>query len=419
MTSVTTSTENPSTPKTDGRPCLEHRRGSMNAVAAIWAVLRRELGARIPTSGYVWSTLIFAAVAFASPYLTSIGGSDDEPVRIAVTSEGRQLTETLEAGGIEVEITAAQQDAEALLREESVDAVLMRAGTGIEGWTLLGDTSISPASLDAVQSAITTQRLIEVAQDAGVSPDEFSVAAEQSTVRTELLDPDGGDLPEILFALGSGAVIVFVILLWGATMASDVAQEKATRVVEIIIATIKPWQLLTGKIFAITIVGLLQVAIALAAAYAGLELFADGIDLSFLSPQVLTAGLIAVLIGVPLLAMLMAAMAARVEHADDLGTATQPVYLLLMAPFAAAVFAVFRAPDGLVMQVLSLAPVTNLFAMPARIAQTDVPVWELGASAVMALLAFATSVVIAGRIYSGSILRAGGPVSLRQSLAVQ
>lgn len=416
---MTTPTETTSVPTTDDRPRLEHRRGSMNAIAAVWAVLRRELGARIPTSGYVWSSLIFAAFAFASPYLTSLGGSDDGTVRVAVTSEGQQLTETLHANGIDVETTSSQHDAKALLRNENVDAVLVRAAAGAEGWTLLGDTSISPASLDAVQSAVTTWQLTAVARDAGVSSNELAVAAEQSTVRPELLDPDGDNMPEILFALGSGAVIVFVILLWGATMAADVTQEKATRVVEIIIATITPWQLLTGKVFAITIVGLLQVAIALAAVYAGLELFADGLGLSFLSPHVLTAGIIAVVIGVPLLAMLMAAMAARVEHADDLGTATQPVYLLLMAPFAAAVFAVFRAPDGLAMQILSLAPVTNLFAMPARIATETVPAWELGTSAAMALLAFAASVFIAGRIYSGSILRAGGTVSLRQSLASQ
>lgn len=404
---------------TDRRPSLELRRGSMNAVAAVWTVLRRELGARIPTSDYLWSTLIFAAFAFVGPYLISLGGSDDDTVRIAVTSESQQFTDELDAIGVDVEVTTSREDAEELLRDETVGAVLTTSASESGGWTLLGDTAVSPATVDSVQSAITTQHLTSLVAEAGFSSGEISAAIEQSAVQTALLDPDGDNMPEILFSLGSGAVIVFVILLWGATMASDVTQEKATRVVEIIIATIKPWQLLTGKIFAITIVGLLQVTITLAAAYAGLELFASGLDLSFLTSQVLVAGIISVLIGVPLLSMLMAAMAARVEHIDDLGAATQPVYLLLMAPFAATVFAVFRAPDGLAIQVLSMAPVTNLFAMPARIATGSVPSWELSVSTAVALLAFAVSIFVAGRVYSGSILKSGGTVSLLQSLARQ
>ncbi|HLR57515.1 MAG TPA: ABC transporter permease [Beutenbergiaceae bacterium] len=395
------------------RPQL--RRVSANPARSVWAVLRRELGARLLTSGYVWSTVVFAAMAFLGPLLLP-ATADDNAAPIAVTGDAAHLAPALEAAGIEPATVSSRAEGEALLREEVVDAVLVADSEGA-GWVLLGDTSVPPHLIATVETLASLDALRALALGSGASPSDLHTASASAEVTTEVLNRDGDSKMDVLVALAFGLIIVFVIVLWGATMATDVVQEKATRVVEILVATIRPWQLLAGKVAALTVIGLVQISVVAAAGLAGMYFFAGGVDLTILSAPVAVTGVVSVLIGVPLLAALMAAMAARVEHQEDLGAATQPVYLLVMTPFAAAVYAGLSAPTGMAMRLLSLAPITNIFTMPARVAATPVPAWELSLSFLVGLAALAAVIWLAGRIYSGSILRAGSTVALRDALA--
>lgn len=401
------------------RPLLERRSNAAKSLGNVWAVLRRELGARMFTSAYLWSTLIFALMSFAGPFLLTLSSDNKVPV-IALSPESAPLEiglETLTGDSLEIVMVDSSADGERALRDGSISALLARSAPDSDTvWSLVSAKSVDTDLLSAVEKVLSTQALSSMLLEAGVTPEDISAGIADSSVAATSLAPDGGTQWEILLALGFGAVTVFVIILWGATMAADVVQEKATRVVEIIIATIKPWQLLAGKVISITFVGLLQVAVILVASYFGIERFGDGIDLSAISLDVIITGMLCVALGVPLLSMLMAAMAARVEHQDDLGTATQPVYLLLTAPFAAAVFVGLNAPDGWVLDALSLAPITNIFAMPVRVAVAEVPMWQLAISLSIGIATMIGSALLAGRIYSNSILRAGTPISLRQSL---
>lgn len=396
------------------RPQLQHRRSGPAGNA--WAVLLRELGARLPTSGYLLSTFLLAAMAFFSPLLIPSPGDAQEHV-VAVTSESSQGEQALQSAGLETVQIGSREEGEAKLRDESVDALLLPSATVDGGWILVSTSSVPESLVTTIHTLVTLAAVSSLARDAGVAPDKLAAAFGGAALSTEVMNAGDDTKWDVLLALGFGLVVVFVIVLWGATLAADVVQEKATRVVEILIATMRPWQLLAGKTAAITIIGLLQVSVVLGAAFAGLELFSGGVDLTFIQPHVLVVGLVSVVIGVPLLSALMAALAARVEHQDDVGTATQPVYLIVLGPFVAAVYAGLYAPDGLAMQLLSLAPLTNIFAMPARVAVGGVPAWELCLSFVIALLTLAATITLAGRIYSGSILRAGSTVTLRQALS--
>src|SRR5690625_488388 len=394
------------------RPQLH--RVSANPARGAWAVLRRERGARLLTSESVWSTVVFAAMALLGPLLLPTA-TDDAAAPIAVTGDAAHLAPALEAAGIEPVAVSSRTEGEALLSDGNIDAVLI-AGSEGAGWVLLGDTRVPPHLIATVQTFASLDALHALALEEGASPSDLHTAA-AAVVTTEVLDRDGDSKMDVLVALAFGLVIVFVIVLWGVTMATDVVQEKSTRVVEILIATIRPWQLLAGKVAALTIIGLIQIIVVIVAALAGMHFFAGGVDLAILPAPVVVTGVVSVLIGVPLLAALMAAMAARVDHQEDLGTATQPVYLLVMAPFAAAIYAGLTAPTGIAMQLLSLTPITNIFTMPARVAATPVPAWELTLSLLVAFATLAAVIWLAGRIYSGSILRAGSTVTLRDALS--
>lgn len=396
------------------RPQLVRATGS-SRWSVVVAVLLRELKAKLLTPGYLWSTIAFAVIAFFTPAV--INRRDDRTLAIAIPPESGGLTELLKSGAQSVwsiREVSDKNEAETLVVNGDVDAYLSPAIDG--GWSLVSSEAVSPQSLEALQTLLTTQALTTSAIEAGASPDELAETVSEATVTPVILE-QLVDTTTLLFALGIGVIIVFIVLLWGATMASDVVQEKTTRVVEILLATLRPWQLLAGKILAVTIIGILQAALVLAATWGGVELFGDGISFEGLSIELVVVGTISVLIGVPLLASFMAAMAARVDHPDDVSTATQPVYLLLMIPFAAVVFLALETPTSTVLEVLAYAPVTNIFAMPVFVTVGDVAVWQLLASLVVALLTLTAAVALAGRIYSNSVLRSGTTVSVREALS--
>lgn len=231
-------------------------------------------------------------------------------------------------------------------------------------------------------------------------------------------DPAAASQPVsyLMLALAVGLAIVIVVMLWGATLATGVVDEKASRVVEILLACIRPWQLLIGKVLAVSLLGLTQIAALAAAALAGLAASGNPIPLPDLGNPVIPAGLICLVLGVVLFSILMAALAARVERQEDLSSVLQPAYLLSLCPFAATVVLAFNSPSSPWLDVASIAPFFNVFAMPVRMAIETVPLWQQGLALLVCLTTIAASSALSGRIYGNAILRSGGKVALRDSL---
>ncbi|MGO2933856.1 ABC transporter permease [Microbacterium sp.] len=232
-------------------------------------------------------------------------------------------------------------------------------------------------------------------------------------------DPAAASQPVsyLMLALAVGLSIVLIIMLWGATLATGVVDEKASRVVEILLACIRPWQLLIGKVLAVSLLGLTQIAALAAAALAGLAASGNPIPMPDLTNPVIPAALISLVSGVVLFSILMAALAARVARQEDLSSVLQPAYLLSLGPFAAAVILAFNSPSSPWLDVASIAPFFNVFAMPVRMAIETVPLWQQGLALLVCLATIAASSALSGRIYGNAILRSGGKVALRDSLA--
>jgi len=222
---------------------------------------------------------------------------------------------------------------------------------------------------------------------------------------------------ELLLALGMGAAIIVIVMLWGATLATGVVDEKASRVVEILLTCIRPWQLLIGKVFAVALLGLAQVAAIAGASLVGLAASGHSMVLTDLSSPIILTGVVSLVLGVVLFLMLMAALGARVERQEDLSSVLQPAYLLSLGPFAATVLLAFESPGSLWLDIASMAPFFNVFAMPVRMAIETVPFWQVGIAFLVSLITIAVISVFSGRIYGNAILRSGGKVALRESLS--
>ncbi len=224
--------------------------------------------------------------------------------------------------------------------------------------------------------------------------------------------------------------LVFVILLlisiviYGMWVATGVAAEKSSRVMELMISAASPRQMLTGKVVGIGAAGLTQyIAIAIpallllalqdqiATAVLGPDWVA-GAPLGGLTPQLLLGYGIFFLLGFTLFALIYAAMGSFVSRPDDLQTLSLPLSLVAMTGYLVAVL-VLGGGGGTFLTLASFVPPFSPFVMLARLMVSAVQPWELLLSIGLLLAAIAVIAVVATRMYAAGVLLYGQRPGLR------
>lgn len=398
------------------RPTTSIDRARVRGLGGVRIVLARELSTKFLTKAFWLSTLLFALLSVVLPLV--MGGEDDQNMRLGHTAEGASVATQVQAlGGETVELVEVDDRAagESAVTEDDVDAVLVPKGNSSP--EVLVNEDLDPQLGSLLQSTLQDQALRQVALDSGASPGQVTDAERSAVLDVVTLGSSGSDgVGGLMVGLGFGIAAAVVVLLWGIPLATDVMQEKASRVVEILLSSIRPWQLLAGKVVATTVIGLTQLGVILAATWGGLALSGSAFAVDDLSFSQTLTGLACIILGIITCSTLMAGLAARVERQEDLSSALQPAMCVTLAPVAAAIYGVFEFPESGWLDALSVAPVFNTFVMPARMAVETVPAWQLIAAIVIAVATSVACFAVAGRVYSGAVLRSGGRVGLREAL---
>jgi len=226
------------------------------------------------------------------------------------------------------------------------------------------------------------------------------------------------------FIVGMVAVmfVAIPIFMGMGALNSGVVEEKTSRVVEIILTTVKPRTLLLAKLLGIGSAMLVFIACYLAGIVAGAGLAGvlpsmGNLAAAHLNPWTFApAVLVWLAVGYFTFGGLSGALASTVSRQEDLGAVQTPVIFGAMIPMYVALYLVPYAPDTTVTHILSCCPFLSPFMMPMRMALGAVGVWEQ-------LLAFAVQIaticllsLLAGKVYERSILHTGERLKLRQAL---
>ena len=276
----------------------------------------------------------------------------------------------------------------------------------------------------------------------GIGVLDWSARLPPSSERTPFVTPnyrvdsistatDGGQPLNAQQAASRGFLgIVFVVLLfitvviYGMWVATGVASEKSSRVMELMISAASPRQMLTGKVVGIGAAGLTQyAAIALPAllllafqdriaeAALGPD-WAAGAQLVGLAPTILAAYGVFFLLGFTLFALIYAAMGSFVSRPDDLQTLSLPLSLVAMVGYLTAIVAL-GGGGGAWVAVASYLPPFSPFVMLARIMVSAVEPWQILLSIVLLVVAIAVVAVVATRMYAAGVLLYGQRPGLR------
>ncbi|WP_374946443.1 ABC transporter permease, partial [Agreia sp.] len=275
-------------------------------------------------------------------------------------------------------------EAEQLVRDGDADAAIVPAD---------GPTGIQIVALEEAPAALV--ELLSV------------------TPEVTLLEPsDQNGALAYLVGLGFGIVFFMAATLFGTTIAQSVVEEKATRVVEILMSAISARALLAGKVVGNTLLAFGQIVLIAVAAIVGLVVTGQDALLSDLGPSIVWF-VVFFAVGFVLLAAMFASAAALVSRQEDIGSVTTPVMMLVMIPYFLIVFA---WDNDLILTIMSYVPFSAPIGMPMRIFLGTAEWWEPLLSLVIIVATTVVVVLLGSKIYSNSLLRTGARVKLLEAL---
>ena len=209
----------------------------------------------------------------------------------------------------------------------------------------------------------------------------------------------------------SSLLLLMTLAIYGQWVLTGVVEEKSNRVVELILATVRPRHLMAGKVIGIGLLGLAQ--IALVGGLASVLLAAGVSD----APASLGANLALIIpwfaLGFALYAVAYAAAGALASRQQDANSAGLAVNYTLASAYFLGYVALASDLNGLLANLLTIFPITAPLVLPARSILIGVPLWEHALAVVLVLATIYALLRLAGRVYAQGLLRSGPRIDLR------
>lgn len=412
----------------------------------VWTILLREYLLRVKNKWFLVTTfglpILIAGITFLPALLLGTGepagafsvgvvdriGVETSELRSILAREDTTLRlETVEAPGTE--------DREALgrrLQESTLDAFLVletrtdtvgSRATSRPDPVLLTRTSVSEPRRRTLRSGVRHALVISRLSAEGLGRTSAEAVVTDMSVGLDVtrVDRAGARSQELLgfLALGFIFVLYMMFIIYGQMIARGVIEEKSSDIAEVLVATVRPWELMLGKIVGIGAVGLTQIAIWIVTigllslygfAASAPALAEVGIDPSAVLslPLLRMAGTFIVffVLGYFLFAAIFAAVGAVIEQEQELQQAAFFPMLLIILPFVLA-FTGIQTPEAAWMTGASFFPFFTPFLMLLRITMGVAQAWEVILSLVILLVTILAVAWLAGRIYRVGILMTG------------
>jgi ABC-2 type transport system permease protein len=364
-------------------------------------VARREIVERIRDRSLLISTAVTLAILAAIlliPPLIGIGGTTTYKVAVA-GPQAEQVARTAQraAKNFDAKIEIVRVADERAVRK-AVDAEKADAGLSGDARAIVVRKKLDDKLSNALQEGSRQLRL--QAQPPPPLP-----------VHTLLASDNSDDLQTITFV--AVLLLYFQLVGYGYWLASGIVEEKASRIVEVLLATIRARELLAGKIVGIGIVGFMQLLVIGVGATA-LGVATDQVNLTGDTARAVGVVLAWFVLGYAFYACLFAVAGALVPRQEDIQNTTTPLSIVLFGSFMLS-FAAIDDPGGGLATALTFIPPTAPMIAPVRLIAGEMPVAQIVVSVAVLLAGTAALVGIAARMYSNAVLRTGTRVKLLEA----
>lgn len=389
---------------------------------AVALVARREFRVQVvKRSFWISNAIVLLVIAAGMIGYAVFGGDGDDRPTLGVSGDPSLAAALTAAGdrlGMPVDIRqlgspAAGRDAVAA---EDLDVALSPAPDGSPGVVAVVDSEVSPAAGAVLDAALADRASAAALERLGVAPGELVAATVPAPLTVDALDPadpEAGQRSAISFVV---LVVMFMqIIGFGTAVAMGVIEEKSSRVVELLLSTIRPLHLLWGKVLGIGAVGLLQLTLY------GVVGLGAGLGTGLLTVTGTALGVFGAtlgwfVLGYAFFAVLYAAAGSLVSRQEDINSTTGPLMMVMFVLYGVA-FWYMSSPDGAVVNVLAWIPPFPAMLMPLKIADGTATAGQIAGTAALMVVAVATLAWAGARVYERSVLRIGASVSWREALS--
>jgi ABC-2 type transport system permease protein len=385
----------------------------VRGLAAVGLVARREIVTRTRERSFHVATLVTIGVLAAIVVLPNALGLGDRSATVVVSSPaGERVAAAAQPGAraLKLALTTEQAgaaQARARVRDGTADAALVGTEPAVLVRSSLGD------DLGAVlrQASATVRSEAALAQ-AGLSAQQRRAVLQPQPLRVVELEPDRNDQAQG-FATVAIFLLFFQLIGYGYWIAAGIVEEKASRVVELLLSTIRPRELLAGKVAGIGLVALGQLAL-IGVIGLVLAIATGSVDVPGDAAGALIIVLAFFLLGYAFYSAMFAVAGALVPRQEEIQNVTTPIQIVLFATYFLS-FQAVSEPGGPLAQVLSFIPPTAAIVLPVRVIAGDIPAWEIALGSLLLAAAAAAMLLAAARIYANAVLRTGSRVRLREA----
>ena len=377
--------------------------GGSRHLPTVVLVARREVRIRVRARVFLGGTVVMVALVVVGIVAASLLAGKTTPIRVGFSggSQALEPTFTASAAALGANVTVSDIADVTAGKAQVTAGTLDVLVTGSE----TAPTAVAKAAIPSnVESALSLAAEAARLSDAGLSP--TAVRSAMALVPVQLLQPPNARDTQNLFAsLALGILLWIALGQYGNMVAQSVVEEKATRIMEILLATIQPSRLLAGKVIGIGLVGLLQLTIVGAAALVAVHV-TNVAAIPALGVASILGDIFWFLIGFLFYATAYAAVASLVSRQEEVQSAIAPIAILQIAGYL-LVYAALPNPTGPLATVCSLLPPFAPILMAVRMASSAVPVWQVGLAVALTLASIVGLTWLAGRIYSNAALHLG------------
>jgi len=399
----------------------------------VWLIAKREYLERVRTKAFLISTLMIPLLMGGGIVGSIIAGSKAKSTsHITIVSPDQQLATDLQKeleNGKDSQMTvdvispgnsATRGTLDSMLADKQIDGYLWINPAAHPGdrpsFSYTPRSAADIGTKSSITTALRTVLMRERLEHNGMVARDVDSLMEPVKVDTTQAGKNADTTSSFVAIYVLFFLMYMVILLYGMNVARSIIEEKTSRVFEVLLATIRPEEMMAGKVIGVGSVGLTQVAVWLLTAVlltstSLVSAIAGGKVHVSLSPMQIIFFVVYFLLGYLLYSSIAAALGAMVNSEQEL----QQLNMFLVMPLAGCMFAlapVISNPSGPIARVISLIPFCTPLIMYLRISLATPPAWEIALSIVLMLVTIYAILWVASRIYRVGILMYGKRPSL-------
>ena len=411
----------------------------------ILLIIKREYITRVRTRAFIIATVLapvfIGVLLFAQVFLAML--DSDVQTRIAIIDQTGAIAERLKESRTDQYFVPDVTELDSL-RAQTIDE-------DITGYLIIREDMITGEAkpefvsmnagfqtIESIENDIERAIRDELLDRSAVATDVKASLGRNIQLETSKLSKTGEEEEDntgVLFvtALIMAFSIYMAMFIYGTTIMRSVLQEKTNRIVELMVSSVKPFELILGKVLGVGAVGLTQfilwtgAAMALTAFAAPIIAMVSGppdpaaVEASsgFTMPEIPIGVwfffVISYLLGYLMFGALFAAVGSAADSDTDVQQLTLPISIFIIIPIL-MLGKVASDPNSTIAVVSSMIPLFSPILMLARVAATDVPLWQSLGSVVLMVLSFLGFIWVGARIYRTGILMYGKKVSFKEML---